>query len=127
MNANHLHQRQTSVGVHAWSASHNPKNFYLPSTFVPERWLPSSTTDPASPFYNDRRAASQPFSLGSRNCLGKSFAYGEMSVILARVLWNFDLVLEAESEAWNVQKIYTLWEKRPLMCRLRDVRDEDIR
>lgn len=120
-------QQQTSVGVHAWSASHSPENFHLPSTFIPERWLPPSTTDPTSPFYNDRRAASQPFSLGPRNCLGKSFAYNEMRVILARLLWNFDLVLEAESEAWNEQKTFTLWEKGKLMCTLMDVRAGNVR
>ncbi|KAF8867033.1 putative cytochrome P450 monooxygenase [Acephala macrosclerotiorum] len=112
----------TSVGVHAWTASNSPSNFHLPQYFIPERWLLSATIDTSSPFFNDHRAASQPFSLGPRNCLGKSFAYNEMRVILARVLWNFDLVLEKESASWNEQKTFTLWEKGALMCRLKSVR-----
>lgn len=83
--------------------------------------------DPASPFHGDRRGASQPFSLGSRNCLGKSLAYNEMRVILARLLWNFDLRLCPESEGWHRQYTYTLWEKPPLMCQLRDVRTGLVR
>lgn len=42
--------------------------------------------------------------------------------MLARLLWNFDLVLAEDSEAWmETQKIYTLWEKGPLNVYLRPV------
>ena len=34
-----------------------------------------------------------------------------MSVILERLLWNFDLVMDRESEGWEKQKTYVLWEK----------------
>lgn len=38
-----------------------------------------------------------------------------MRIILARVLWNFDLKLADESKDWlGKQKIYLLWEKSPL-------------
>lgn len=44
-----------------------------------------------------------------------SLAYIEMRIILARVLWNFDLRLADESKDWlSRQKIYLLWEKSPL-------------
>ena len=65
----------------------------------------------------------QPFSVGPRACLGKGLAYNEMRVILARLFWNFDLELCPESKEWDQQYSYTLWEKRPLMCRLRDIRE----
>ena len=73
----------------------------------------------SSPFYADQRGASQPFSIGPRNCLGKALAYNEMRVLIARVLWNFDLELCNESMAWSSQVTYTLWEKGQLMCSLR--------
>ena len=41
---------------------------------------------------------------------------------MARLLWNFDLELCPESREWEKQVTYTLWEKLPLICRLRDVR-----
>lgn len=44
-----------------------------------------------------------------------SLAYIEMRIILARVLWNFDLRLAEQSRDWlGRQKIYLLWEKSPL-------------
>ena len=36
--------------------------------------------------------------------------------------YNFDLELCPESEGWADQKVYLLWEKHPLMVKLRDVR-----
>lgn len=78
--------------------------------------------DPASPFRRDNRAASQPFSVGPRNCLGKAFALNEMRVILARMLWNFDMKLLPQSDGWERQRIFTLWDKGPLMVELNEVR-----
>jgi cytochrome P450 len=122
MIAGHAVPGDVTVGVHSWSASHSPANFHRASEFFPERWLPGAAEDAASPFRNDRFAASQPFSTGSRNCLGKSFAKNELRMVLARVLWNFDIELAPESEGWNKQKVYTLWDKGPMMVKLTDIR-----
>lgn len=44
-----------------------------------------------------------------------SLAYVEMRVILARVLWNFDLALAEDSKQWRKdQKVFVVWEKGPL-------------
>ena len=48
-----------------------------------------------------------------------SLAYFEMRSILARVLWNFDMEIEEESQGWTEQKEYTLWDKPPLWVRLK--------
>jgi hypothetical protein len=50
-----------------------------------------------------------------------SLAYAEMRVILARLLWNFDLTLEEESRRWIDMKAHGLWEKHPLMVKLTPV------
>ncbi|KAL4959139.1 cytochrome P450 [Aspergillus stella-maris] len=107
------------VSVHQFAAYHSPTNFYLPHSFIPDRWLPSATKNPSSPFYSDKREVFQPFSVGPRNCIGRNLAYAEMRVIFARVLWNFDLELCEESARWDEQNSYILWEKSPLMCRLK--------
>lgn len=115
---------QTAVGVHALSATRSPRNFHLPDSFIPDRWLPSSP----SCFATDHRAACQPFSTGPRGCLGKSLAYHELRLILARLLWGFDLALCPESDQgkrWDAQRVYMLWEKGLLMCMLK-IR-EDLR
>lgn len=44
-----------------------------------------------------------------------SLAYVEMRLILARVIWNFDMKIAEESRDWySRQKIYLLWEKGAL-------------
>jgi cytochrome P450 len=110
---------QTIVSVHQSGAYRSASNFHLPNNFIPERWLPDAKNKPSSPFYHDNRAVVQPFSVGPRNCIGRNLAFAEMRVILARVLWNFDLELCKESENWSDQKSYVLWEKGALMCRLK--------
>ncbi|EMR70067.1 putative cytochrome p450 monooxygenase protein [Eutypa lata UCREL1] len=63
-----------------------------------------------------------PFHLGARNCLGRNLAYVEMRLILARVLWNFDMTIADESKDWvSKQKIFNLWEKGPLLAYLTPV------
>lgn len=44
-----------------------------------------------------------------------SLAYAEMRLILARILYNFDIRLADESRRWMAdQKAYILWAKPPL-------------
>ena len=51
-----------------------------------------------------------------------SLAIVELRLVLARLLWNFDLKLMPESEEWiERQKVYFLWEKIPLMVKLKPV------
>ncbi|KAF7505015.1 isotrichodermin C-15 hydroxylase [Endocarpon pusillum] len=110
----------TKVSVHQSAAYTSPANFHCPDLYVPERWLPEVKDDPSSPFYNDCRDVVQPFSVGPRDCIGRNLAYNEMRIIFARLLWNFDLELCQESERWNHQRTYFLWEKPALMCKLRN-------
>jgi cytochrome P450 len=92
------------VSVHQSAAYWSEFNFHQPLTFRPERWFPGATTDPSSLFFNDNRAVVQLFSVGPRNCIGHNLAYNEMRLILARVLWNFDLKPCEESQDWHNQK-----------------------
>ncbi|KAI2615220.1 cytochrome P450 [Hypoxylon sp. NC1633] len=105
---------KTVVGVHHLSAYHSELNFHRASEFFPERWSPESMTDPSSPFYNDRRDVHRPFSFGPRDCIGRNLAQHEMQLIMARVLWNFDLALDEKCSNWHEQRIFALWEKPPL-------------
>ncbi|KAF4539586.1 Benzoate 4-monooxygenase cytochrome p450 protein [Lasiodiplodia theobromae] len=122
MIAGHMVPENTLVGVHHLSAYHSERNFHRPNEFLPERWLPAARTDPASPFFNDRREVHKPFSFGPRDCIGRNLAYHEMRLILAKLLWNFDMELaEPLSTGWaESQKTYILWDKPPLMVRLKE-------
>ncbi|KAG6353910.1 hypothetical protein INS49_005167 [Diaporthe citri] len=107
--AGHHVPEDTVVSQYHYALYHNEKFFTKPEEYHPERWL----GDPE--FATDNRDVFQPFHIGPRNCIGKNLAYIEMRIILARVLWNFDLKLADESKDWlSRQKIYLLWEKSPL-------------
>jgi cytochrome P450 len=50
-----------------------------------------------------------------------SMAYHEMRLILAKVFYAFDFELAPESEDWKDQNTFILWQKKPLMCKLKAV------
>ncbi|GAW22812.1 hypothetical protein ANO14919_123550 [Xylariales sp. No.14919] len=86
-----------------------------PDEFVPERWL----GDPD--YKDDAHEAHQPFSVGLRNCLGLNMAWHEMRLLLAKLIFNFDISSNVGPK-WRDQDVYVLWHRKPLMCRLRYVR-----
>lgn len=51
-----------------------------------------------------------------------SLAYVEMRLILAKVLYNFDMQLEPDSVNWKDQKMWVLWDKPPLNVTLTRVK-----
>jgi len=106
-----------------WGASLSEDSFAYPKKFVPERWLESGKAA-SSPFALDRRDALQPFSLGPRSCLGQNLAYFELRLILARVIYDFDLSLPegpGSGLKWTDQKTYATWVKEPFIVRLKPV------
>ncbi|KAL1889864.1 hypothetical protein Sste5346_008587 [Sporothrix stenoceras] len=110
---------KTTVGVHHLSAYTSEINFHRAREYIPERWLPEATADPTSPFYNDRRDVHKPFSFGPRDCIGRNLAYHEMRLIMAKILFNFDLELDKSCSDWYNQRIFALWEKPPLNVHLK--------
>ncbi|KAI1081392.1 cytochrome P450 [Whalleya microplaca] len=71
--------------VSNWAASHDEQYFHEPHVFKPERWI--------DPNCQDVKEASQPFSLGPRVCMGKAFAYAQMSLELSKLIWKYDMEL----------------------------------
>lgn len=50
-----------------------------------------------------------------------SLALAEMRLILAKILWNFDLSLEDPNFEWIKQRCQVIWEKPDLMVHLKPV------
>ncbi|APA13827.1 hypothetical protein SS1G_13923 [Sclerotinia sclerotiorum 1980 UF-70] len=118
----------TNISCLAYASHRHSLNFTNPNAFIPERWLATDTDTPGNNLNltNNEKGAHQPFSLGPRNCIGINLAYAEMRLILARILWNFDLELAPESKNWGEDmKIFLLWEKPELLVRLRGVRGRE--
>jgi len=47
-----------------------------------------------------------------------SLAYVEMATILAKMIYHFDMQLVHPAQDWRKQKVYIVWEKKPLMVTL---------
>ncbi|KAJ5207061.1 Cytochrome P450 E-class group I [Penicillium cf. griseofulvum] len=105
----------TVVSVPQLAANHSPANFTSPEQFIPERHL----DDPR--FANDSKTAMQPFSFGPRNCIGRNLAYVEMRIILARMIFNFDMELDQLEQNWMDQESFVLWDKPKLMVKLKPI------
>ncbi|KAI0193809.1 cytochrome P450 [Astrocystis sublimbata] len=105
----------TRVSVHPTAAYRSPANFTNPDEFVPERWL----GDPK--YKDDVRDAHQPFSVGPRNCIGMNMAWHEMRLLLAKLVFNFDVTSDVGPE-WRDQLVSVLWHRKPLVCQMKDAR-----
>ncbi|KAI4107532.1 MAG: hypothetical protein L6R37_001492 [Teloschistes peruensis] len=98
------------INVSPWTVAHNPEYWDEPMEFRPERWLDSQSSDV--------KEASQPFLLGPRSCIGRNFAYMEMNLLLAKMLWTYDLELVNKNLDWLKEgKVHVLWWKPKLFVR----------
>ncbi|KAI1352187.1 cytochrome P450 [Xylaria sp. FL0043] len=108
--------QDTIVSVFQWAVNHDERYWTEPEKFAPERWM----NDPK--YKNDQLDAMQAFSVGPRNCIGRNLAYAEMRLILAKLVFNFDISLANDSRTWlHNQKAYTIWDKPPLNIHLKPV------
>lgn len=73
----------TEVSVPAYVIHHNAAYFPDPWTFNPARWLSGSP--------EATRDAFIPFSLGTRSCIGRNLAYLDITLVMARLLFSFDI------------------------------------
>ncbi|KAJ5606270.1 cytochrome P450 [Penicillium lagena] len=103
---------KTSVAIASWVTYRSSSNFQEAQSFLPERWLGDSIGS------HDISDAMQAFSIGPRACPGKRLAFAEASLILALMIWNFDLELSAECSNWIDQRAYIIWDKGPLWVKL---------
>ncbi|KAM5346017.1 hypothetical protein ACJ41O_011878 [Fusarium nematophilum] len=94
--AGHYVPKDSIVAIHQWATYHSERHFKKPFEFHPERFL-------GDPEFN--------------------LACVEIKVVLARLIWNFDISLALEGNQWmENQKIFTMWEKGPLMFALEPVK-----
>ncbi|KAB8337298.1 hypothetical protein FH972_021599 [Carpinus fangiana] len=108
--AGHQVPHGCSVSIPQYATYHSQSNWREPDRFDPDRWL--------HPNGKDRPSTFEPFSTGPRNCIGQNLAWVEMRMILARVLFNFDLELLDSSFNPEKQQVFVFWKKPALNVRL---------
>ncbi|KAI8963186.1 cytochrome P450 [Daldinia sp. FL1419] len=77
----------TQVGVCTYALHHNEAYFTDPFIYRPERWLDENAD---AETLNRMHGAFAPFSVGANACAGKSLAYLEASMVIAKTLFTFD-------------------------------------
>ncbi|TEA19202.1 Cytochrome P450 monooxygenase BOT4 [Colletotrichum sidae] len=104
----HLVPGGTVVSTSPFAASMSQANFSDPWEFRPERWLDENLTDDLD--------ASQPFSCGTRSCMGRSLGWMELQTIMAKIIYQYDMELVDDKVDWHRDsRMHTLWEKPALM------------
>lgn len=107
------------VSVPPWATYRARRNFLEPDRFMPARWLSTAKSTTKSDAQDDK-AAFNPFSLGPHNCPGQNLAWLELRLILAKLLWTFDVSVPpaVDLPVWEEQGIWWFWDKQPTMVRL---------
>lgn len=80
----------THVTTCVWALSYNGDVFSEPLKFRPERWIVGEKGATAESVELAERALGA-FSAGARGCIGKNLAWMEMSLLLARAVYLFEL------------------------------------
>lgn len=73
---------KSMIIIPTWAFHRNPKTFPNPDAFEPERWTKEFES-------NLHKSAYLPFGLGSRMCIGATFAMFEMKYVIATLYLKF--------------------------------------
>lgn len=90
----------TDCGTPVYSIHRQERYYREPEQYIPERWIEGATCRASSASWQTTkeeietaRRAFCPFSIGPRGCIGKSMAFMEMRLTLARLMFLFDMSL----------------------------------
>ncbi|KAG0133146.1 cytochrome P450 [Tuber indicum] len=102
-----------------WSTCRSPENFHDPEEFKPEQWLDPNCTD--------KKHTNQPFSLGSRACIGRNLALKEIRLVLSKMFWVYDMELVNKDADLNRDSTsFVLWDKPDLWVRFTRRREVQV-
>ncbi|KAJ5726041.1 cytochrome P450 [Penicillium malachiteum] len=94
-------------------------SFHDPDSFLPEQWY----TETEEKVATDDRDALKPFSVGTKDCVGEYMVNYLIRFCTREVMLHFDFEPCGESEEWvSNRKIWTFWDKPPLMVKLTPVK-----
>lgn len=91
----HYIPESTEIGTPTYAIHHEPIYFPAPFSFQPEQRLTepevSGVTESSKEEVALARSAFCAFSKGPRDCVAKQMAYREMMIVLASILWGFEM------------------------------------
>jgi cytochrome P450 len=84
-----------NLGINMYTLHHSDECFPNALTYAPERWLPGEKGSSEARVSDS--SAFTPFGVGRYSCIGKHLAYQDISYILARQIWLYDIRLDPNS------------------------------
>ncbi|KDR84434.1 hypothetical protein GALMADRAFT_713040 [Galerina marginata CBS 339.88] len=107
----------TIVATQAWSMHRDPSVFPSPDTFIPERWLESSSTN--SDELSRMAAHMMPFGTGTRVCGGQNLAQMMLKLAVTAFVRNFDISAPQETteQSMDVKDSFVIFP-RGMGCKL---------
>lgn len=90
----------TKLSTSCYCLSYNPDVYPDPFAFKPERWLLADAENPHGATPKSLALAESgfcAFSAGSRGCVGKNLAWLEMMIIIAKMVYRFELKQDPKS------------------------------
>lgn len=87
----HLFPENTVVGVNHYSIHHVPEYYPEPFAYKPSRWIVDPANGVTQESVDLARSAFCPFSIGPRACIARNMAYMELTLILGRIIYMYDM------------------------------------
>ncbi|ROW16124.1 hypothetical protein VPNG_01988 [Cytospora leucostoma] len=81
----------TELGIPFWSLNRKPEYYEDPLRYNPERWMPEAEGGMGLRPGVGSAIAFTPFGQGRFGCLGRHLALQEITLILSRLVWLFDI------------------------------------
>ena len=93
----------TVVGTPIYAIHHDRRYYPRPFKFEPERWLETGCNESSERQRELKLAqvAFCPFSIGPRTCVAKNMAWVELSLIIARTIFRYDMRLPGDHLSLN--------------------------
>ncbi|KAE8381687.1 cytochrome P450 [Aspergillus bertholletiae] len=101
----------TKVGINPWVVQRDPVVFPQPDSFIPARWLDSSSEQ-----LKEMEKAFFNFGAGSRACLGRFVSLVEMRKIVPQVLREFNIGLH-QNKPWKTRNVWFV-QQEEFICDL---------
>jgi hypothetical protein len=104
-----------------------PLGVAVPRWLSPEKAAQYISEDVVQRYANDLRKVVRSSTTGGRDFVGRNLAMLEFRIVLARIVWNFDMQVHREDvpigeKSWTGQRAYMLWHQDSYHVQLRDVR-----
>ena len=87
--SNHYFAAGIEIGVPIYALHHSERYFTNAEDYKPERWMAGEGTSDEEQAL--QKGAFSPFSFGPRGCAGKNMAYLELTTVIAKLIWRYDI------------------------------------